>query len=220
LLKLYFLDYTFLKQLIGLAEEYEQVTGNDTTDFEAFRLWLQSSGKQPDTQVDTARVGPEGYGEGHMPGMIARMIVYMYRYAKLYIKKVLEGAELQSIDEFGYMTTLLQFQPLTKTALIQQNIQEKPTGMEIIKRLIKLGLIEELEHEQDKRSKNLYVTGKGREVMAGLYKNMNKASRLILGDLSLPEQRQLHGMLQRLDNFHKPIFLDDLRKIDEMLDED
>jgi MarR family transcriptional regulator, lower aerobic nicotinate degradation pathway regulator len=209
------LDYSFLKQLIALAEEYEQQTGNNKPEFAAFRSWLQGE-ELP--VVDTTRTVPEGYGEGHMPGMIARMIVFMYRYAKLYIKKALEGLELQSIEEFGYMTILIQFQPLTKTALIQKNIHEKPTGMEIIKRLVKLGYIEEKQHGEDKRSKNLFVTEKGRTMMAGLYKNMDKVSRLILGDLNVAEQWQLFTVLKRLDNFHKPIFLDNLQKVDEILE--
>jgi MarR family transcriptional regulator, lower aerobic nicotinate degradation pathway regulator len=213
------LDYTFLKQLIGMAEEYEQLTGNNTPDFDEFRSWLQS-GKKPDVQIDADRVGPEGYGDGHMPGMISQLIVNMYGYAKLYVKKSLEGTELQTVDEFRYMVSLLMHQPLTKTKLIQHNINEKPTGMEIIKRLIKLGYIEERDHEHDKRSKNLFVTEAGRNVLSGLYVKVTKISNLILADLTIPEQRQFYAVLQRMDNFHKPIFLDNLQQVDELLDDD
>lgn len=205
--------------MIGLAEEYEQLTGNNTPDFDEFRAWMQS-GKKPDVLIDTDRVGPEGYGDGHMPGMASQLLANLYGYAKLYVKKSLEGTQLQTIDEFRYLVTLLVNQPFTKTKLIQHNINEKPTGMEIIKRLIKLGYIEEREHETDKRSKNLFVTEAGRNVLSGLYVKVTKISQLILGDLSIPEQRHLYSVLQRLDDFHKPIFLDNLHKVDELLDDD
>lgn len=141
----------------------------------------------------------------------------MYRYAKLYIKKGLEGTVLQSMDEFGYMVSLLQHGPMNKTQLIQRNIQEKTTGVEIINRMIKLGLMGEQPDEQDKRSKLLYVTEEGRKVMGTLFVSMDKISRLILADLSMNEQLQFMNMLQRLDDFHKPIFMANLAKVDELL---
>lgn len=210
------MDYTFLKDLIVLAEDYERSTGKEpkTNDFIA---WLQTK-ELPPVPFHDMPLTKEGYGDAHTPGLISKLIVYMYRYAKLYIKKALEGSPLQSMDEFGYMVSLLQYEPLNKTELIQQNRHEKPTGMEIIKRLVRLGYMEETVHKEDKRSKALRVSEKGRELLAGLYGNMDKISRLILGDLSPLEQYQLVVTLQRLDDYHHPIFMDNLSRLDDILE--
>jgi DNA-binding MarR family transcriptional regulator len=210
------LDYTFLKGLIGLAEDYEQATGK-APELNTFIAWLTDK-EPPRAPFHDVPLTPEGYGDAHTPGLISKLIVYMYRYAKLYIKKALDGTDLQSMDDFGYMVSLLQYEPMNKTELIQQNRQEKPTGMEIIKRLVRLGYIEETAHEDDRRSKVLRVSEKGRQVLGGLYVNMDKISRLILGNLNGVEQQQLVMMLQKLDDFHLPIFKDNLSRLDELLE--
>jgi len=212
------LDYTFIKSLIGLAEEYEHATGLEQPELSEFVRWIES-GRQSTMPAAPAST-PEGYSDAHVGGMISKLIVYMYRYAKLYIKKGLEGSPLQSMDEFGYMVSLLQHGPMNKTQLIQRNIQEKPTGIEIINRMIKLGFIEEQPNPQDKRSKDLFVSESGRLMMGQLFHNMDQISRLILGDLSPAEQLQLMNLLLRLDDFHKPIFMNNLDKVDEILKKD
>jgi MarR family transcriptional regulator, lower aerobic nicotinate degradation pathway regulator len=209
------LDYSFIKSLIGLAEDYEKKTGNTSPELGKFVTWIE--GGRPGVEAADKAATPEGYSDAHVPGMISKLIVYMYRYAKLYIKKALEGSSLQSIDEFGYMVSLLQHGPMNKTQLIQRNIQEKPTGTEIINRMIKLGYMEEKADEQDKRSKLLFVSEAGRHQLGSLFENMDKISKLILGDLNANEQLQLMQLLQRLDDFHKPIFSNNLSKVDEIL---
>lgn len=209
------MDYSFIKSLIGLAEDYEKTTGNASPELGKFVKWIE--GGRPALEAADQASTPEGYSDAHVPGMISKLIVYMYRYAKLYIKKALDHSSLQSIDEFGYMVSLLQHGPMNKTQLIQRNIQEKPTGTEIINRMIKLGYMEEKADEQDKRSKLLYVSDTGRQQMGSLFENMDRISKLILGDLNANEQLQLMELLQRLDDFHKPIFMDNLSKVDEVL---
>ncbi|SHL38170.1 DNA-binding transcriptional regulator, MarR family [Chitinophaga jiangningensis] len=209
------MNYTFIKSLIDLAAEYEESTGSSSAGIAEFIEWIRNG--QPASPLMDVASTPEGYSDSHVAGMISKLLVYMYRYAKLYIKKGLEGTPIQSMDEFGYMVSLLQHGPMNKTSLIQRNIQEKPTGMEIINRMIKLKLMAEMPDPNDKRSKLLYVSDDGRKVMGSLFMNMDKISKLILADLSMQEQLQFMNMLQRLDDFHKPIFNDNLAKVEELL---
>lgn len=206
------MSYSLIKQLIGLAEEFEQSAARGTGDIKDFVRWLREGGS-PETVGTT-----DHYSDDHIPGLISKLLVYMHRYAKLYFKRALENRAIQSMDEFGYMVSLLQYGPMNKTALIQLNIQEKPTGMEIINRLVKLGFIEETPDPGDKRSKLIQVSVAGQQMMNGLFGDMDKISRLILGDLEPREQYQLLGMLERLHCFHKPIFKDDLQQLDDLLD--
>jgi hypothetical protein len=48
---------------------------------------------------------------------ITILLVLMYRYAKGYVKKALNGKIIQTADEFSFLITLLTFESLTKTEL-------------------------------------------------------------------------------------------------------
>jgi hypothetical protein len=68
----------------------------------------------------------------------------MFRFAKQYSKKALENTNLKTIDDFGFLSSLIVAESMTKTELINRHVLEITTGMEIIKRLHTLGFMEEL----------------------------------------------------------------------------
>ena len=81
---------------------------------------------------------------------ISILIVLMNHYAKWYIKKVLRDSHLQTPDEFSFLITLMTYDSLSKSELITKQVMEKTSGTEVIRRLIKRGLIVEYADENDK----------------------------------------------------------------------
>jgi DNA-binding MarR family transcriptional regulator len=75
--------------------------------------------------------------------------------------------------------------------------------MEIIKRLIKLGLIEQEDNLEDKRSKNIFLTPYGIESMEAIQGNMWALTETINGNLSNAETQQLNTLLAKLNLFHE-----------------
>ena len=208
------MKYAFLTELIELAEQYERSDGGYAPTTEGFARWMLG-GMGQDEFVD------ERVGEAHkqFPGAteqiettIARMVIYLYRYAKLYSKKALEGSIIQSPDEFGYLATLLSFDKLSKSELIAKNIQEKPTGMEIIKRLLAQGLVAQEDDTHDRRSKLLHITDRGKGVLFQAFGKMSKVSDLIGGNLSMQEKEHLVYLLRKLDHFHYDLYKNDKEK--------
>ena len=53
---------------------------------------------------------------------ITILLVLMNRYAKSYVKKALAGKIVQTGDEFSFLITLLTFESLTKTELINKQV--------------------------------------------------------------------------------------------------
>ncbi len=205
------MDYTFLKQLIALAEQYEQIPGKQP-DVHNFACWLLSGNTptphQPDDRIGSQHLQYDQADE-KIETTIARMVIYMYRYARMYTRQALEGSLLQTADEFGYLATLLSFEHLSKTDLITKNIHEKPTGMEIIKRLLRYEVIDQLDDPNDKRGKLVRINDKGRAVLFSVFGKMGKVSDLIGGELTLPEKEHLVYLLRKLDSFHYHIFTND-----------
>lgn len=134
--------------------------------------------------------------------VIAILITYMHRYAKLYARKALLNSPIQSMDEFSYLIILFTYGEMTKSELIHRNAQEKSSGMELLKRLISANLVGQKENSSDKRSKVIYITDFGRECVTALFSDLDDLAKIVSGNLSTSEKNELLRILVKLDNFH------------------
>ena len=131
----------------------------------------------------------------------------MSHYAKWYIKKVLRESYLQTPDEFSFLITLMTYDSLSKSELITKQVMEKTSGSEIIRRLIKRGLITESADANDRRSIRVSITDTGREEILKILPLMSKVSEIVVGNLSIQEINTLSYLLKKLDYFHNDIYL-------------
>jgi len=138
---------------------------------------------------------------------ISILIVLMNHYAKWYIKKVLRDSDLQTAEEFSFLITLMTYNSLRKNELITKQVMEKTSGTEVIRRLIKRGLIVESADENDKRSIRVSITKSGREEIFKTLPLMSKVSEIVVGNLSNEEINTLSYLLKKLDYFHNDIYL-------------
>ena len=99
---------------------------------------------------------------------IARMLVFIYRYAVMYFKKALKESNINTLDEFSFLIVLMTYPSLSKTELINKLIMEKTSGVEVIKRLLKQELIREFDNPNDKRSILVAITAKGKKEVSEL----------------------------------------------------
>jgi DNA-binding MarR family transcriptional regulator len=74
--------------------------------------------------------------------------------------------------------------------------------------LLNSGLIEQKNNPADRRSKSLFLTDQGRGVLFQIFDRLRAVAELVAGDLTEDEKWQLLYLLQRLDRFHRPIYLD------------
>ncbi len=138
---------------------------------------------------------------------ISILIVLMNRYAKWYIKKVLRNSQLQTPDEFSFLITLLTYDSLSKSELITKQVMEKTSGIEVIRRLLKKGLIIESADENDKRSIRVSITKAGREEILRMLPFMSQVAKIVVGNLSAQEINTLSYLLKKLDYFHNDIYI-------------
>lgn len=202
------MDYKLLKDLLPLLEEFE--LGRDThpysRDMEGFRNWLCHRGPasyQPDIEPYW-----EGKENGRTPeSVISTFLVHMNRYARTYSKAAIYDSAFSTQDEFIYLINLRSFGAMTKMELIKKNIQDKPTGMQIINRLIRNGWVIQADSETDKRSKIIAISAAGMDILEKQMARIREATRIVTGDLSRNEKMELIRLLTRLNDFHQPIFL-------------
>lgn len=212
-----------LIELINLLDQFSsEKQGNEDYSISDFVGFLNSKiGSQ-----DVAMRKIEGNAE---PGLkILRtdsntdtsiLITLMFRYAKGYVKKALQNSPIQTADEFAFLITLMTYESLTKTELINKQIMEKSSGVEVIKRLISMQMIEEFADELDRRSVRLRITPTGRQTIITVLPEMAKVSKVVVGNLTQPEVNTLTYLLKKLDYYHNDIFLNKRNLgLDELLE--
>jgi len=196
-------NYEFLKSLLTQAEAFERDTpAKDQQTLAGFTAWLGEQFRQTPEAAE-----PNGQ---EMIGVeIATFLVHLYRYTKLYSKKNLANTQLSTIDEFSYMVILIDGPAPTKTELIERNIHEKTTGIELLRRLIRGGLIEQFDDPTDRRSQRLKLTEQGRQTIFQILPRMDEVAKLVGGNLTGAEKKQLAFLLKKLHLFHNQIFMNE-----------
>ena len=137
------------------------------------------------------------------------LITFMYKYAKNYLKKVLEKSIINTPDEFAFLITMIKNSSFTKTELVNKLVTEKTSGIETIKRLIKKRLLEEFKKPEDKKSVYLKITDYGRDSIFEILPEISKITKIITGNLSESEIEILLNLLIKLDVFHNEIFFNE-----------
>lgn len=215
------MKYDFLKDVVNLLEEFEAENSSKrifSNDIEGFKKWIVLNYKVEAANNDLHWEGKENGRSAE--SVINTLIVHMNRYAKSYSKSAIFGSDFSTQEDFIYLINLKAFGAMTKMDLIKKNVHEKPAGIQIINRLIEQGWVSQTKSESDKRSKVLRINNKGIQVLEKQMDKIRKASKIVTGDLTYNEKMELIRLLNKLNDFHQPIYdrnIDPEYLLDEVL---
>jgi DNA-binding MarR family transcriptional regulator len=185
-----------LKEIVHWLEEYQNGNPSDDYSLESFIIWLN------------ARLFSEGRAEKtrHDPGSLnmelSFALVMQNKFFKAYAKKVLGESELTSPDGFSFLYHLSLTDSFRKMELIKMHHLEPPSGIEVLKRLLNKGLIDEFDDVNDKRAKRIKITEKGKKELQVVMPKMSEVFDLMTAELSLNEKLHLLAFLKRMNDFH------------------
>ncbi|WP_312752685.1 MarR family winged helix-turn-helix transcriptional regulator [Epilithonimonas hominis] len=216
------MDFTIVKNLLELFEKFDSENVNNLyiKDIAGFRNWIydKESDQRRDEKSDPVWDGKE---LGRSPeSVISTLLVHLNRYAKTYSKSAIAGSDFSTQDEFIYLINLKSFGSMTKMELIRKNVQEKPAGILIINRLIKQGWVEQKDSVTDRRTKVLTITESGLQALEMQMDKIRTATSIVTGNLTYNEKMDLIRILDKLEQFHHPIFsknIDNNKLIDTVL---
>lgn len=192
------MDYTILKEIIALAEAYQQQTNAQRWQKEQFVSWIINEASK--SQKETRDIIPS------QDGLISMFLGIAYKYAQFYARRVFRNTEIYSLDDFAVLVSLFPNKEFKKIDVLRMCIQEKSSGNEVLKRLLRDGMLQERENPNDARSKLLSLTDKGRIQFGLIQKGIQKMGGHIVGDLSPQEKSYLLEILMKLHHFHHPYF--------------
>ncbi|WP_207428650.1 MarR family winged helix-turn-helix transcriptional regulator [Pedobacter sp. SYSU D00535] len=196
------MSYALFRELIKLTEEFEIEVGPANANVSQFSKWLN---RRIEAEPAAAMDEPvwEGKEQGRTPeSVINTLLVHLFRYAKIYSKLAIAESPFATIDDVIFLINLRHRGAMTKIELIELNIHEKSTGIQIINRLISSGFVAEAINPSDKRSKKICITEAGIKALEANMDSVRAASKIVVGDLNKSEKLQLIGLLQKLETFH------------------
>jgi DNA-binding MarR family transcriptional regulator len=199
------MNYDILKTLIDDFKLFEIQNKNNSFNINDFVGFLSHKYQ---TIQDDKTVNWQGKENGRSSdSIINTMIIHLSKYAKNYSKSIIKNTYFSTQDEFIFLINLDIFGEMTKMELIQKNVQDKPSGMLIINRLIEKGWVRQTNSTTDKRSKNISISELGKQELKKLMPNIRKASQIVTANLTETEKLQLIELLQKLEVFHNEIYL-------------
>lgn len=186
----------FLKKVIEMSFRYFKETDSDFELAEFSSFLEHTSNKSLDENKKLSSDADD----------LGIRLVLLNRYAKEYVKIALEDSDLNTADEFSFLITLFAMGSHTKSELTNKMLLTKTSGTEVIKRLLKKGLIKEYEDLEDKRSKRIEINERGQAKLFQVLPRISISSELIKGNLTSYELATLNRLLKKLEEHHKNIF--------------
>ncbi|CAD7813438.1 HTH-type transcriptional repressor NicR [Chryseobacterium aquaeductus] len=197
----------FIIDLLMQVKEFENShCYKPNSSVEDFRMWLND--KKYTEECPTKLFKNENHQVSFTENEICKQVLLLGRYSKLLIRKGLSDFPDLANEEFTYLYRLKDEPYLTKIQLIEKNGHEKQTGTQIIKRLLEARLLEEKNDDEDKRSKRLNLTERGKEMFHESVNNINQTSKILSGTLNDHEKNELLNILKKLNEFHAHVYTD------------
>ena len=189
-------------------------------------LWAEYEDKHPDASIDDfcrfyirtkkAKQEKEEFLGGIVPpdlhSTIAKLIGRISKLHTTYAVIALKECGLNSLDEFLYLNSIGNSATPKKTEVIYGNFNELSSGLLILDRLKSKGLIVEEDNPEDRRSKQLKLSKKGRTVLEDCYKKMAVINRLFFEDIPREDIELCIHLLSSLEAGFSSRWLEDKGK--------
>lgn len=216
------MELNLIIEILKELDSFQKIQPGSQKTLEDFRMHLNEKAYEKETPRNlTEKFDLEVFD---LENEIAKQVIMLGRYSKQLIRKSLESNPNLVNEDFTYLFRMMDYSSLTKMQLIEKNAHEKQTGIEIIKRLVKNGLLVESPDKNDKRSTRISVTEKGKKVFLKSMKDITMVSKIMCGKLNADEKENLLNYLKNLNTFHHTVYTnfknEELGRIFQMVDYD
>ena len=142
------------------------------------------------------------YGHVRLADKVGILIWRLSRFMRVSFKQHFAASPLQSIDEFSLLGGAQYLTGPTKTQLFQHDLLETTTGLQMLARLQRQGLVTETADPADRRQKRVALTPAGQELLAQAGGQMDFIADDLFHILPQAELKQLESLLLRLNHYH------------------
>jgi len=130
------------------------------------------------------------------------LLALQHRHYKAYAKEALGESELTSPEGFSFLYHLSMVDSYRKMELIKMHLIEPPSGIEVLKRLLKKQLIEEFGDPDDKRATRIRISKTGKKEIHLIMPKMKAVFSSMTADMSLNEKLHVVSFLKHMNDYH------------------
>jgi MarR family transcriptional regulator, lower aerobic nicotinate degradation pathway regulator len=196
-----------MRDLHDAFRDYFQRALEGSFNLKDFALWLYNrESAEMKSSGETTDQSEPGNIYNDIDDRISFILLNMQKLIKFYIKKALEGTQLVGIDDIHFLMFLAETESMKKSEIINSNLTEMSSGIEVINRLLKKGFIEDFDDQDDRRSKRVRITQKGLGEMGKVTSKFRNLHSLLGSAINDDEKFGLLSVLSRIYNFHINIY--------------
>ena len=194
----------FINLLLEVQEFENSGSSKNISTIEDFRNFLND--KHYKSQSPRFISESERKNVNDLENEIAKQVILLSRFTKQMIRRGLQDFPELYNEEFTYLYRIMDEPLLTKMQLVEKNAHEKQTGMEIIRRLVKNNLLEEIPDSKDKRVTRLKISELGKKYFDQSVESVSITSRVLSAKLDIEEKDNLLKTLKKLNEFHFNVY--------------
>ena len=186
-----------IQELIQWFEKFGESNPDSEIDLNSFIIWLNTKLFEDDHK-DHA-----DHHNAHLDMELSFLLTLQNRYYKTYAKEALNDSDLSSPEGFSFLYHLNLVDSYRKMELIKIHHLEPPSGIEVLKRLLKRGFIEEFDDPDDGRAKRICITESGRRKIKEILPRMEQVFSRMSADMSISEKMHVISFLKNMNDFHE-----------------
>lgn len=189
-----------IQELIQWFEKFVEANPENELDINSFIIWLNTR-LFKDEHSDL-----QDYHSTDLDMELTFLLALQNRYYKTYAKAALNDSDLSSPEGFSFLYHLNLADSYRKMELIKLHHLEPPSGIEVLKRLLKRGFIDEYDDPDDGRAKRISITESGRQKIKEILPKMEQVFSRMSADMTISEKMHVVSFLKQMNDFHEKKF--------------
>lgn len=191
------MDGVKVVELVCLYHQFFSETGSD--DIKKFASWASKNAAISPTEE-------QSMSEKDLNAFVLDMFNRISKFQRLYNKNFFQDFNVKTLEEFLFLKTIFKLNNPAKSEVYTENVVELTTGTKIMKRLIDLNMVKELEDNLDKRIKRVKLSAKGKKELDEINKRFHNIDDEKLGYIAKEQKETLIEILNNINQYHSEIY--------------
>lgn len=187
------MDGLKIVELVCLYQMY--YSENQNENLKSFSAWLSKNAEgnnieEGDTSEEKVNINT------------IDLLIRISKFIKLFHKEVFSKFQIKTYEEYKFLQAIKNLENPAKSDVYIQTITELTTGAKIMKRLIEMGFIKEVDDKIDKRIKRVKLTAKGQKELNEVEGTIHLENDKILSYTPQNEKHSLLEILHFINGYH------------------
>lgn len=138
--------------------------------------------------------------DDHLPNIrVAYLLWRLNKILRVYKKPIFDTEGLKSQDEFAILSHIYKVGECTKKEAVETHFIDRSTGIDMIKRLVRRGMLTDRVCPQDRRARLIQLSSDGEALLHRIYSRLVDIPEMLINMTHLEKE----AFLQQLEEMNK-----------------